>query len=403
VAARWRSHWWDVQFFHQSEGTLAAASQWQTPTMFPSTLLHSSQQSASSPQDARNTDDRYAGPVQVRFLQISRRKYCIFLCTSCSPTSILFPNPSPLQPHQKDTILPYHLYLEFNSEDTTTMASSNGHPTTHRPLRHGIYAPTMTFFDKETEDLDLPTIQKHAVRLAQAGLVGLVTMGSNGEAVHLTREEKISVTKATREALDEAGYADVAVIAGTSENSVRLTTHLIKEQVAAGAEAVLIVPPSYYRAQSSEKLMFEYYVEVAEASPVPIILYNYPGAVSGIDMDSDFMIRLVEATKGKVAGAKFTDANTGKLTRVAAATNATNVKSQGSGWMAFGGIADFTAQTAASGGSGIIAGGANVMPKLCVKVWNLWAEGKYEEAMEVQKILSKGDWVRHNLLLTGVE
>jgi L-threo-3-deoxy-hexylosonate aldolase len=44
------------------------------------------------------------------------------------------------------------------------------------PLRHGIYAPTMTFFDKETEELDIPVIKKHAVRLAKAGLVGLVTV-----------------------------------------------------------------------------------------------------------------------------------------------------------------------------------------------------------------------------------
>ena len=44
------------------------------------------------------------------------------------------------------------------------------------PLRHGIYAPTMTFFDPETEELDIPVIKKHAVRLAKAGLVGLVTM-----------------------------------------------------------------------------------------------------------------------------------------------------------------------------------------------------------------------------------
>ena len=245
--------------------------------------------------------------------------------------------------------------------------ASNGHTngsSSRRTLRDGIYAPTMTFFDKETEDLDIPTIKKHAVRLAAAGLVGLVVMGSNGEAVHMTREEKAQVTKATREALDEAGFKDVPVIAGTSESSVRLAIELCKEQAEAGAEYCLMLPPSYYRAQHSESLMFDYYTAVAEASPLPIILYNYPGAVSGIDMDSDFMIKLVEATKGKVCGAKFTDANTGKLTRVASVTNAVSVKSSGSGWMAYGGIADFTAQTAASGGSGIIAGGANVMPKL---------------------------------------
>ena len=115
------------------------------------------------------------------------------------------------------------------------------------------------------------------------------------------------------------------------------------------------------------------------------------------------MIKLVEATNGKICGAKFTCGQTGKLTRVAYATNACSVKSQGSGWMAYGGIADFTIQTAASGGSGIIAGGANVMPKLCVKVWNLWALGNYEKAMELQKVLSKGDWVLTKAAVAGTK
>lgn len=261
----------------------------------------------------------------------------------------------------------------------------------------------MTFFDKETEDLDIPTIKKHAVRLAEAGLVGLVTMGSNGEAVHLTREEKTAITRATREALDEAGFKDVVVIAGTSENSVRGAVEMCKEAEAAGAEYALVLPPSYYRAQSSEALIFEFYTELAEQSPIKIILYQYPGAVSGVDMDSDFMIKLVKATNGKVCGAKFTDANTGKLTRVARATDAVSVKSEGSGWMAFGGIADFTAQTAASGGSGIIAGGANVLPKLCVKVWNLWASGDYEKAIELQRVLSTCDWVLTKTAIAGTK
>lgn len=115
------------------------------------------------------------------------------------------------------------------------------------------------------------------------------------------------------------------------------------------------------------------------------------------------MLAIVKATAGKVAGTKFTCANTGKLTRVASVTNAVNVKSTGSGWMAFGGIADFTIQTAASGGSGMIVGGANVMPKLNVHVWNLWAQGKYEEAMEMQTVLSRGDWVLSKLAIAGTK
>ena len=267
----------------------------------------------------------------------------------------------------------------------------NGQARQRTPLRHGIYAPTMTFFDPETEDLDLPTIRKHAVRLAKAGLVGLVTLGSNGEAVHLSRAEKTAVTRATREALDEAGYQDVAVICGASEQSIRGTVELCKEGAKAGAEYALLVPPSYYRAAADEPMLERYYVGVADASPIPLILYNYPGAVAGIDMDSDFIIKISQHPN--IVGTKFTCGNTGKLTRVASAMDAVTSKSKGSGYMAFGGMADFTAQTAASGGSGIIAGGANVTPKTIVKVWNLWAEGKLEEAMELQKLLSKGDWV----------
>ncbi|KAE8874274.1 hypothetical protein PTNB73_00906 [Pyrenophora teres f. teres] len=267
-------------------------------------------------------------------------------------------------------------------------ANANG-SNAHRqrtPLRPGIYSPTMTFFDPETEELDIPVIKKHAVRLAEAGLVGLVTMGSNGEAVHLSRAEKTAITRATREALDEAGYQNVPVIVGASEHGIKLTIELCKEAAAAGGE---------YEA------IYDYFVKVADGSPLPIILYNYPGAVAGIDMDSDLIIKL--GKHPNIVGTKFTCGNTGKLTRVALATNACTPKSNGSGYMAFGGMADFTAQTAASGGSGIIAGGANVLPKTCVKVWNLWAEGKYDEAIELQKVLSKGDWVLTKSAIPGTK
>lgn len=285
--------------------------------------------------------------------------------------------------------------------------AANGHTNgatngkTRTPLRHGIYSPTMTFFDPDTEELDIPTIRKHAVRLAQAGLVGLVTMGSNGEAVHLSREEKSQVTRATREALDEAGFQDVPVIAGCSEHGIKLTIESTKQAAEAGAEYTLLVPPSYYRYAIDEAAIKEYFTKVADSSPLPVILYNYPGAVAGIDMDSDIMIDLAEHPN--IVGTKFTCGNTGKLTRVALATNAVTPKSEGSGYMAFGGMADFTMQTAASGGSGIIAGGANVLPKTCVKVWNLWAEGKFEKAIEMQKTLSKGDWVLTKAAIPGTK
>jgi L-threo-3-deoxy-hexylosonate aldolase len=226
-------------------------------------------------------------------------------------------------------------------------------------------------------------------------------MGSNGEAVHLSRAEKTAITRATREALDDAGYQNVPVIVGASEQGIKLTIELCKESAAAGGEYVLLVPPSYYRYAMDEEAIYEYYTKVADGSPLPVILYNYPGAVAGIDMDSDLIIKL--AKHPNIVGTKFTCGNTGKLTRVALATNAVTTKSNGSGYMAFGGMADFTAQTAASGGSGIIAGGANVIPKTCVKVWDLWAAGKYDEALALQKVLSKGDWVLTKAAIPGTK
>jgi L-threo-3-deoxy-hexylosonate aldolase len=280
-------------------------------------------------------------------------------------------------------------------------AAGNGHTTSRRPLPCGIYAPTMTFFDAETEELDIPTIKKHAQRLVRDGLVGLVTMGSNGEAAHCTREEKVAVTKATREALDEAGFTSTPIILGATEGSVKVTVELCKLGKQAGADYALILPPSYYRGLMDEESITDYFTAVADQSPLGLILYNYPGAVAGIDMDSDLLIKL--AQHPNIVGTKFTCGNTGKLTRVALATRAKTPHAEGSGYMAFGGMCDFEVQTLASGGSGIIAGGANVMPKVCTRVWNLYAEGKEADAIALQKTLSKGDWVLTKAAIAGTK
>lgn len=283
------------------------------------------------------------------------------------------------------------------------------------PLRPGVYSPTMTFFDPNTEELDIPAIRKHAVRLAKAGLVGLVTMGSNGEAVHLSRAERKLVTQHTRSALDEAGFSNIPVIVGASEQSIRGTVELCRESAEAGGEYVLLVPPSYYRAaMGSEEALYEYFTGVADGSPLPLILYNYPGAVAGIDMDSDFIIRVSQHPN--IVGTKFTCGNTGKLTRVARAMKNTITPEQSpfpeatsasdpsaAPYVAFGGMADFTLQTLVSGGSAIIAGGANVLPRVCVRIFDLWSQGKVSEAIQLQKVLSTGDWVLTKAAIPGTK
>ena len=282
--------------------------------------------------------------------------------------------------------------------------SSNGTSLPRRSLQQGIYAPAMTFFTA-SEDIDIPTIKFHAVRLAKAGLAGLVTMGSNGEGVHCSRDEKCAVTRATRSALDEAGFGHVPVIIGATEGSVRGTVELCRQGEAAGADYALVLPPSYFRALMDEEAIVSYFNDVADASPLPLVLYNYPAAVAGIDLNSDTLIAL--AAHRNIVGTKFTCCNTGKLTRVSRATNAVALgrprRASGSGYMTFGGMCDFTVQTLASGGSAVIAGGANLMPRVCVRVWDLWADGKRDDAMELQRLLSTADWVLTKAGIAGTK
>lgn len=261
------------------------------------------------------------------------------------------------------------------------------------PFKAGAYAPILTVFKTDgSEDLDLETQRKHAVRLVRDGLVGLVALGSNGEAVHLSRPERVALISAIREALDEAGFTDAPLIAGCTAQSTRESIELCNEAAAAGASYALILPPCYFKGSFTGNQCFvDFYHGVADKSPIPVMIYNYPGAVAGVDLDSDTMIAI--AKHPNVAGAKFTCANTGKLSRLARAKDAISVKGNGSGFLCTAGFADMTVQTAVSMGSGTIVGTGNVLPKLSAKVWNLWVEGKQDEAIEMQQILAQADWV----------
>jgi L-threo-3-deoxy-hexylosonate aldolase len=259
-------------------------------------------------------------------------------------------------------------------------------------LRPGAYAATLTFFKSDDESLDLETLKKHVLRLAKSRLAGIITLGSNGEAPHLSIEERKLVTKTTREALDSSGFEDLPVIVGASGQSVRETIQLCHDAAEAGGSHVLVLPPSYFKAAMTDDAIYNFYMRVAEASPLPMILYSFPAVVAGIEMSSDLLIRISKG-HSNIVGTKFTCGDTGKLARVARAMKAAKPGQQTPGYWAVGGLADFALQALVAGGSGVIAGGGNVTPKACVHVYKLFMEGKLSEAMEAQAILSEGDWI----------
>ena len=295
-------------------------------------------------------------------------------------------------------------HTPLSSSYSDTSETSDFHMT--RPLVPGVYVPTMCFFKEGSEDVDTETIARHSVRLARAGVTGLATQGSNGEAVHLTHSERRLVTSTTRKALNDSGFAHMPIIVGCGAQSTRETIQLCREAWESGGDYALVLPPSYYAtlfAPAAETII-DFFTAVADASPIPLIIYNFPGAVGGLDLSSDIIVQLSEHPN--IVGVKLTCGNTGKLARVAAATR----KAAGSRYNAakpdflvLAGSADFTIQSLVAGGHGILAGLANIAPKACLRTIELYQQGKVAEAQAMQETVAQGDWTAIQGGVVGVK
>ncbi|KAK9452553.1 hypothetical protein V1511DRAFT_507560 [Dipodascopsis uninucleata] len=280
-----------------------------------------------------------------------------------------------------------------------------------KSLVPGVYVPTLTFFDQKSEAIDLDTIALHTTRLARAGVSGIVALGSNGEACNLNDTERVDVIKTTREALDSAGFTDMPIIAGVTQQSVACAVADCAAAYHAGADAVLMLAPTYYRGAVTNELVEKFFTAVAGMSPIPLILYNYPGVVAGYDMDSDLMIRL--AAHPNITGVKFTCGNTGKLARVVEATNAwgpfrrePDDRPSSTDFLAIAGMADFVVTAASLGAFGVISGAANLIPKTIVQAWSqsMSADASVRaKAWKSQLSLAQSDWVLTKIGLWGAK
>jgi len=168
----------------------------------------------------------------------------------------------------------------------------------------GIYTPLVTFYNKD-ESLDLPSIEKHALRISAGNTAGLVLQGSNGEAVHLDNDERTTIIRRVRSVLDANGFQNVTLIAGAGAPSKIATLKLAREAKEAGAEFVLVLPPSYWAAAMTRPVLVKYFRAVADESPLPVLVYNFPLVSNGLNIDSDTMIDL--AQHPNIVGCKLTD------------------------------------------------------------------------------------------------
>lgn len=237
----------------------------------------------------------------------------------------------------------------------------------------GVWAPAITFFDHSTDTLDTEAQAKYYSYLSKTGLAGLVILGTNAETFLLTREERKTLLQTARAACGP----NFPIMAGVGGHSTKQVLEFIHDAADAGADYVLVLPPGYFGKQTTPAVIENFFHDVATKSPLPIVIYNFPVVVNGIDLDSATIAKLAR-THETIVGVKLTCGAVAKITRLSAELSPDQ-------FATYGGQSDFLIGGLAAGSAGTIAGFANVFPKTIIRIYDLYCQGKFKEAMELHK------------------
>lgn len=142
----------------------------------------------------------------------------------------------------------------------------------------GVFVPVPTFFKPASSstvqaEVDVQTQIDHSIFLAKNGVRGLVLLGSTGESIHMSRQERIDLVSGVRKGLDGAGFKDYPIMTGTLVNSVEETLEQLEDYQKAGAQWGLVLAPGYFGAAANQENVIEWYTVVADRSPLPVLMY----------------------------------------------------------------------------------------------------------------------------------
>jgi 4-hydroxy-2-oxoglutarate aldolase len=231
----------------------------------------------------------------------------------------------------------------------------------------GVFPPIATPFDAGGR-LDTGALAENIARWAPTGLSGYVVAGSNGESALLEDDEVVEAVRVVR----EAAAPDKTVIAGVGRQSTRATVALAQATAGAGAQFALVMTPSFFAVETTPEALYRHYVAVADASPVPVLVYNVP-KFTHLNIDAVTVARI--AAHPNVVGIKD---SAGDITQIC---DLVRLCPEGFDILIGNGPAFLSGlQMGATGG---VLAVANVAPRECVRVFELHRAGDDAAAREV--------------------
>ena len=236
----------------------------------------------------------------------------------------------------------------------------------------GVLAPIPTPFDA-SDRVDTARLRKAVSRWLQTPLAGFVVLGSNGEAVLIDDDECDRLIGDARDVVP----ADRRFIVGTGRESTRAAIAAARRAAALGADAVLVRTPGFFKAQMTTEVFVRHYGALADASPVPVLLYNFT-AVTGVKLLPDAVAQL--SAHPNIIGVKESSGDIATIAELVAGTP------DRFGVLA-GSATTFHAALMAGAVGGVLALGC-VLPDACVRLFDLAGQGRHDEARELQRRLA---------------
>lgn len=205
------------------------------------------------------------------------------------------------------------------------------------------------------------------------GVVGYVALGSTGERVHLSEGECLVLIETARVSVPES----MAFIVGAGQPSTFGTVKEIQSFADAGADAVLVITPHFYRRAMTQEALFKYYMTVADAAPVPVVLYSMP-ELTGIAIAPETVARLSEHEN--IIGIKDSSGDLINLAETVRLAPDDFAVLTGNGALLYAGLG-------AGARGGILAVGC-VAPKLALDIYDAVRAGEHEKAQALQRKLT---------------